>query len=203
MKYNDGNSRLEWPDTLNGTIAHPHHNSCAISAPSYSLCHGSYTSKPFGFFHHFPLSVLFPRNIYHTGFLRLIFLTVLLHNSVLRHFQVVCFFRSPVVAISKTLNSSTFGEFPTYIASFCSSSISFINAFYTVTVVLYVCETWSLTLSDEHKLRLFENRAPRRIFGPKREDMAGGWTRLHNEELLYNLYASPNIMWVIKARRMR
>jgi hypothetical protein len=50
------------------------------------------------------------------------------------------------------------------------------------------------------RLRVFENRVPRRILGPKREDVAGGWKRLHNEEL-YNIYASPNIM-VIKSRRM-
>jgi hypothetical protein len=51
-------------------------------------------------------------------------------------------------------------------------------------------------------LRLFENRVLRRIFGPKREEVAGGWRRLHNEEL-HNLYASPNVIRVIEQRKMR
>jgi hypothetical protein len=55
----------------------------------------------------------------------------------------------------------------------------------------------SLTLREEHRLRVSENRVLRRIFGPKREEVAGGWRRLHNEEL-HNLYASPNIIREIK-----
>jgi hypothetical protein len=66
---------------------------------------------------------------------------------------------------------------------------------------LYGCETWSLTLREEYRLRVFGNRVLRRISGPKREEVAGGWRRLHNEEL-YNLYASPFIIMVIKTRRM-
>jgi hypothetical protein len=66
---------------------------------------------------------------------------------------------------------------------------------------MYGCETWSPTLREEHRLRVFENRMLRTIFGPKREEVAGGWRRLHNEELHY-LYATPNIIRVIKARRM-
>jgi hypothetical protein len=54
---------------------------------------------------------------------------------------------------------------------------------------LYECETWSLILRYEHRLRVFENRVLRGIFEPKREEVAGGWRRLHNEEL-HNLYAS-------------
>jgi hypothetical protein len=50
-------------------------------------------------------------------------------------------------------------------------------------VVLYGCETWSLTLREEHRLRVFENRVLRRIFGPKRDEVIGGWRKLHNEEL--------------------
>jgi hypothetical protein len=69
-------------------------------------------------------------------------------------------------------------------------------------VVLYGCETWSLTLREEHRLRLFENRVLRRIFGPKRDEVTGEWRRLHNEEP-NDLYSSPNIIWVIKSRRMR
>jgi hypothetical protein len=62
-------------------------------------------------------------------------------------------------------------------------------------------ETWSLTLREEHRLRVFENRVLRRIFGPKREEVVGSWRRLHNEEL-QNLYTSPNIIRMIKSRRM-
>jgi hypothetical protein len=69
-------------------------------------------------------------------------------------------------------------------------------------VVLYGCETLSLTLREEHILRVFENRMLRRIFGPKRDEVTGGWRKLHNEEL-YGLYSSPSIVRVIKARRMR
>jgi hypothetical protein len=69
-------------------------------------------------------------------------------------------------------------------------------------VVLYGCETWSLTLREEQRLRVFENRELRRIFGPKRDEATGEWRRLHNEEL-NDQYSSPNIIRVIKSRRMR
>ena len=68
-------------------------------------------------------------------------------------------------------------------------------------VVLYGCETRSLTLREESRLRVFENRIQRRIFGPKREEN-GEWRRLHNEEL-HILYRSPNMVRVIKPRRLR
>jgi hypothetical protein len=69
-------------------------------------------------------------------------------------------------------------------------------------VVLYGCETWSLTVREEHKLRVFENRVLRRIFGPKKDGLIGMWRKLHNEEL-HNLYSSPSIIRIIKSRRMR
>jgi hypothetical protein len=59
-----------------------------------------------------------------------------------------------------------------------------------------------LTLREEHRLRVFKNRVLRRIFGPKRDEVPGGWRKLHNEEL-HGLYSSPRIVRVIKARRMR
>ena len=69
-------------------------------------------------------------------------------------------------------------------------------------VVLYGCETWSPTLREERRLRVFENRVLRRIFGPKRDKVTGDWRKLHSEEL-NDLYCSPNIVWVIKSRSLR
>jgi hypothetical protein len=84
-------------------------------------------------------------------------------------------------------------------------------------VVLYECEIWSLTLREEHRLRVFENRLLRRIFGLKRvfenrllrrilglkrDEVARGWRKQHNEEL-HNLFSSPSIITMIKSRRMR
>jgi hypothetical protein len=66
---------------------------------------------------------------------------------------------------------------------------------------LYGCETWSLTLREEHRLRVFENRVLRRVFGPEKEE-DGSWRKLHDDEL-HSLYSSPNIVRVIKSRRMR
>jgi hypothetical protein len=69
-------------------------------------------------------------------------------------------------------------------------------------VVLYGCETWSLTLREKHRLRVFENRVLRGIFGPKRDEVTGEWRNLHNEELR-DLYSSPSIIRIIKSRRLR
>jgi len=69
-------------------------------------------------------------------------------------------------------------------------------------VVLYGCETWLLTLREERKLKMFENMVLRRIFGPRRDEVKGEWRRLCNKEL-NDLYSSPNIVRVIKSRRIR
>jgi hypothetical protein len=69
-------------------------------------------------------------------------------------------------------------------------------------VVLYGCETWSLTLREECRLRVFENRVLRRIVGPKKDEEREEWRRLHKKEL-HALYSSPNIIRVIKSRRLR
>jgi hypothetical protein len=69
-------------------------------------------------------------------------------------------------------------------------------------VVLYWCESWSLTLREEHRLRVFENRVLRKIFLPKRDEVTGKCRKLHNEELR-DLYSSPSIIRIIKSRRMR
>jgi hypothetical protein len=68
-------------------------------------------------------------------------------------------------------------------------------------VVLYGCETWSLTVREEHRLRVFENRVLRRIFGPKRDGVTGERRKLHNEELL-DLFSSPSIIRIIKSGRV-
>jgi hypothetical protein len=86
------------------------------------------------------------------------------------------------VPISLTVIASpTSPKYPAVTFCYCAG-------FLVVTpVVLYGCETWSLTVREEHKLRVFENRVLRRIFGPKRDGVTGGWRKMHNEEL-HNLY---------------
>jgi len=69
-------------------------------------------------------------------------------------------------------------------------------------VVLYGCETWSLTLREECRLRVFKNVVLRKVFGPKRDEVTGEWRRLHNEEL-NDLYSLSNILRVVKSRRMK
>ena len=69
-------------------------------------------------------------------------------------------------------------------------------------VVLYGCETWTLTLKEEHRLRMFENKVLRKIFGTKKDEIAGEWRKLHNAEL-HACYSSPNITGSLKSRRLR
>jgi hypothetical protein len=68
-------------------------------------------------------------------------------------------------------------------------------------MVLYGCETWSLTLREERRLSVYENRVLRKVFGPKRDEVTGEWRKLHNEEL-NDLCSLPNIVRVVKSRRM-
>ncbi|KAJ4451051.1 hypothetical protein ANN_02487 [Periplaneta americana] len=79
------------------------------------------------------------------------------------------------------------------------------NPFYKTVilpVVLYGCETWTLTLREEHRLRVFENKVLRKIFGAKRDEVTGEWRKLHNTEL-HALCSSPDIIRSIKSRRLR
>ncbi|PSN53750.1 hypothetical protein C0J52_02215 [Blattella germanica] len=69
-------------------------------------------------------------------------------------------------------------------------------------VILYGCETWTLTLREEKRLRVFENKVLRKIFGPKRDEETGEWRRLHNTELK-DLYGKPDIVRKIKSHRLR
>jgi hypothetical protein len=71
-----------------------------------------------------------------------------------------------------------------------------------LTVVLYGCETWSLTLREERRLKVFENNVLRNISGTRNDGIKGEWRRLHNEEL-YDLHPSPNIIQVTKLRTVR
>jgi hypothetical protein len=95
-----------------------------------------------------------------------------------------------------------FGPEPFVFSSAVKKCESYNIQDYNLPVVLYGCETLSLAVREEHKLRVFENRVLRRIFGPKRDGVTGGWRKLPNEEL-HNLYSSPSTIRIIKSRRMR
>jgi hypothetical protein len=84
-----------------------------------------------------------------------------------------------------------------------SKNVYIIKIYETVILpaVLYGCEAWSLTLREKHRFKFIENRVLRKIFRPKRDEVTREWRRLHNKEP-YALYSSPNIIRVIKSRRM-
>jgi hypothetical protein len=96
----------------------------------------------------------------------------------------------------------SFGSEPSVFSSAVKSLKIRIYKTIILSVVLYGCETWSLTLREEHKLRAFENRLLRRIFGPKRDEVTAEWRKLHNKEL-HDLCSSQSIIRIIKSRRIR
>ena len=80
-------------------------------------------------------------------------------------------------------------------------SYLYIEILERISIFLYGCETWSLTLKEEQRLRMFENRGLRRIIEARRDGVTGEWRKIYNGEP-NDLYCSPNILWVIKLRRM-
>jgi hypothetical protein len=108
--------------------------------------------------------------------------------------------------INKRLNSSNvcYCSVQNLLSSHLLSKNLIIRRYKTLIlpVVLYGCEIWCLTLREEHGLRGFENKVLRRIFGLKRDEVTGGWRKLHNEEL-HDLYYSLSTIRIIKSRRMR
>jgi hypothetical protein len=106
--------------------------------------------------------------------------------------------------IKRRLNSGTacYHSVQKLLSSHLLSKILQVRICKTIIMVVYRCEAWSLTLREEHKLGVFENRVLRRIFGPKRDGVTGRWRKLHNEEL-HNLYSSPSVIRIIKLRSMR
>jgi hypothetical protein len=93
------------------------------------------------------------------------------------------------------------GRRPWYTPTYFQSAFILTKLYKTIIlpVVLYRCGTWYLTLREEHRLRVFENRVLRRTFGPNRDEVIGGWRKLHNEEF-HKLDSSPRIIRVIKSR---
>jgi hypothetical protein len=107
--------------------------------------------------------------------------------------------------IKSRLKSGNVGYY--WVQNLLSSSLLYknieIKIYRTIILsVVYVCETWSLTLREEHRLGVFENRVLRRLFGLKRDEVTGEWRKLHSEEFS-DLTTSHNIFWVNKSRRMR
>jgi hypothetical protein len=99
----------------------------------------------------------------------------------------------------------SFGSEPSVFSSAVKKNLKITSRIYKtiiLPVVLSGCETWSLTLREEHRLRVFENRMLRMIFGPKRDEVTGEWRKLHKEKL-HDLYSSPSIIRIIKSRMMR
>jgi len=108
----------------------------------------------------------------------------------------------PLAPILSQMNPTLFNKSKAVPTSLLSKNLK-IKIYRTIIlpVVLYGCETWSLTLREVRRLRVFENRVLRRVFGSKRDELKGEWRKLHNEELS-DMYSLPNIVRVVKSRRM-
>ena len=99
-------------------------------------------------------------------------------------------------------NTLPFFTYNYIIELYCTESKINIYRNIILPLVLYGCETWSLTLTEERRLRVFENKVLRRIFGRDKDEVRREWRKLHNKEL-NDLYASLNIVWVIKSSRIK
>jgi hypothetical protein len=108
---------------------------------------------------------------------------------------LICFFFSKSQEREKTTPSASDHNYSTKCAEVITDTIY-------VCDYRHGCQTWALTLREEHRLRVFKNRLLRRMFRPKRNEVTGGWRKLHNEEL-HNLYSSQSIIRMITSRRMR
>jgi hypothetical protein len=106
-----------------------------------------------------------------------------------------------IIAFTAIVPIKPFGPGPYVFSSAVENAKIRIYKTIILPVVLYGCETWSLTMREEHRLRVIESRVLRRISVPKRDEVTGEWRKLHNEELHY-LYSSPSIIKIIKSRRM-